>query len=426
MLARARRPAALTVALWAGLLAVTAVWGARVGEGRPWHVDAPPFVGRWELAATWWLLAPAAVGLLWVLVASTVVTLEWRSLLVVAGLAAAVWSLSLARVDGPEGHLGSLGTPHDYLPVAEEVDDPLRFVDGFVDELPGYTVHVRGHPPGMVLVLWIFGRLGAGGTAGATVLVLAGAGVAVAAVLLAAREVAGEAVARSAAPFVAVAPAGLWATNADAFYSGVGATAVALVVLATSRRGRRADILAVVGGLAFGATLLLSYGLVLLGLPMAVVAAARRRPRPLLVAAAGTWLVLGGFALAGFWWVEGLLATRVEYVQSVAGARPYWFWVVANLAVFAVALGPATAVALTRLRHKGLWLLVGGALLAVAVADLSGMSKAEVERIWQPFVPWVLLSGAAIGTAPALGARAWLLAQVGTGLALVTWLRSPF
>jgi methylthioxylose transferase len=28
----------------------------------------------------------------------------------------------------------------------------------------------------------------------------------------------------------------------------------------------------------------------------------------------------------------------------------------------------------------------------VLVADLSQMSKAEVERIWLPFVPWVLLA----------------------------------
>ena len=30
-------------------------------------------------------------------------------------------------------------------------------------------------------------------------------------------------------------------------------------------------------------------------------------------------------------------------------------------------------------------------VLTVLTADLSQMSKAEVERIWLPFVPWVLL-----------------------------------
>jgi len=41
-------------------------------------------------------------------------------------------------------------------------------------------------------------------------------------------------------------------------------------------------------------------------------------------------------------------------------------------------------------------LLVGAAALAIVVADASRMSKAEVERIWLPFVPWLLLSTACL------------------------------
>ena len=33
---------------------------------------------------------------------------------------------------------------------------------------------------------------------------------------------------------------------------------------------------------------------------------------------------------------------------------------------------------------------------AIVVADASRMSKAEVERIWLPFVPWLLLSTACL------------------------------
>ncbi len=33
-------------------------------------------------------------------------------------------------------------------------------------------------------------------------------------------------------------------------------------------------------------------------------------------------------------------------------------------------------------------------LATVLLADLSGMSKAEVERIWLPFVPWLLVGTA--------------------------------
>jgi hypothetical protein len=50
--------------------------------------------------------------------------------------------------------------------------------------------------------------------------------------------------------------------------------------------------------------------------------------------------------------------------------------------------------------------LVSAALLALLVADLSGMSKAETERIWLPFALW-LLPACAFLTRP----RIWLTAQ---------------
>jgi hypothetical protein len=55
-------------------------------------------------------------------------------------------------------------------------------------------------------------------------------------------------------------------------------------------------------------------------------------------------------------------------------------------------------------------LLAGSAALAVAVADASGMSKAEVERIWLPFVPWLTVSFALLPE----GSRRW-----GLGLQVV-------
>ena len=38
--------------------------------------------------------------------------------------------------------------------------------------------------------------------------------------------------------------------------------------------------------------------------------------------------------------------------------------------------------------------LTGAGVAIIATADLSRMSKAEVERIWLPFVPWLLISTA--------------------------------
>ena len=96
---------------------------------------------------------------------------------------------------------------------------------------------------------------------------------------------------------------------------------------------------------------------------------------------------------------------------------------------FALALGPAVAVALMWLRDRRVWLLVGGGLLVMILADVSGMSTAEVERIWLPFVPWGLLATTAPGAGSLcrLGSRRiWLALQIATGLAIEMAVRSPW
>ncbi|MEW1589057.1 hypothetical protein AB0283_26850, partial [Micromonospora vinacea] len=55
------------------------------------------------------------------------------------------------------------------------------------------------------------------------------------------------------------------------------------------------------------------------------------------------------------------------------------------------------------------------AVLAVVAADLSGLSKAEVERIWLPFVVWLLVAAAHL---PPAAQRLWLAGQVLTALAV--------
>lgn len=61
-------------------------------------------------------------------------------------------------------------------------------------------------------------------------------------------------------------------------------------------------------------------------------------------------------------------------------------------------------------------LLAGAGLLAVLLADLSGLSKAETERIWLPFDVWVLAGAALL---PARGVRVWLAVQATGALVLV-------
>lgn len=408
----------------AGLLAVALAAGAGVRADGDAHVGAAPFVGTWSAVAGWRLLPALALAIAALVYGPALAArLRWRALLAASGAGALAWSVALAWSDGSRSLSAPLATRYEYLAAVPGVRSVGGFLRGFVDAVPSYPTHVKSHPPGMVLLLSALDRLGLHGAGPAAVLVLVAGAAAGVAALVALRELAGEAAARRACVFVALAPAAVFmATSSDALFAGVSAGGVALVVLATGRRDKRGSALAAAGGLLLGATLFLSYGLALLLLIPAAVCVQRRRPDVAAVAALAIVAVTGAFALAGFWWLDGLGAAHAAYQRGGSRLRRYGYFLVANVAVFAVLVGPATGTALARLRERKVWLLVGAALLAVAAADLSGLSKAEVERIWLPFVPWVTLAGCAL----AGRTRPWLAAQLGTGLALQVLLRSPW
>ena len=247
--------------------------------------------------------------------------------------------------------------------------------------------------------------------------------------LVALDRIAGRAAARRAAAFAGLAPAAMWiASSPDAMFMGVAAVAVALAAVAITSADRRAAHLAAAGaGLLAGLSLSFSYGAMLLLGPLwalAVLALQRRNWQPLVTAGAGFAVVPLVFMAAGFNWFAGLEATRVAYLAGVAPERPDRYFIVSNLVVLAVAIGPATVAALVWLRDRSAWWLVGGALAGVVAADLSTMSKGEVERIWLPAVPFLLLATSAIRGRTAR--RAWLAAQLGLGLLLTAVLDSPW
>jgi hypothetical protein len=122
------------------------------------------------------------------------------------------------------------------------------------------------------------------------------------------------------------------------------------------------------------------------------------------------------FAVGGFWWFDGLLQTRDRVASGAAGQRPYSYFLFANIAALAIAVGPATVAGLSRLDRGLRWLAVP-ALLGIGFADITGLSRGEVERIWLPFMPWLIVAGALL---PARQHRAWLAAQLVVGLSVQT------
>ncbi|MYQ97987.1 MULTISPECIES: hypothetical protein [unclassified Streptomyces] len=358
--------------------------------------------------------------------------LPWRGLLTVAWATALAWIGSLALVDGwQRGIAGRLTTREEYLRVIGRFHDipaALRdFTHHIVSGSPDpWPAHVAGHPPAATLTFVLLDRIGlrGGGWAGMFCVVVGASGCV--AVLIAVRALAGEALARRAAPFTVLAPAAVWqGVSADGYFAAVAAWSVALLALALTRPSPWA---AAGSGLLFGLTCYLSYGLTLFALVgAAVLFLARRelraRPFLLLPLLAGLAVFPVVFTLAGFNWWHGYQLLTIRYYQGVGGIRPYGYWVWADLACAALITGPATAAGLRRtgavLLHRrtgsraGLALLVSAALLALLVADLSGMSKAETERIWLPFALW-LLPACALLPRP----RPWLAAQAVLALLL--------
>ncbi|WP_432477853.1 hypothetical protein [Nocardioides sp. GXQ0305] len=427
------RPVVVGLAVWAVLVAVATAYPLLTGWDVRTALDpvlpVPPLHAQWLPRvgpATVVALLLAAAALRWAVPLAD--RLPWRRLVVAAYGAGLVWALALAFVDGPEGGLRALGFGSEYLPTARETDDVTAMVREYVDRIPyshpdNWPIHVAGHPPAAVLFYVALVRVGLGGTVAAGVVTVALAASIAPAVLVAVRRLGAEDAARRAAPFLVLSPPVIWyAVSADAMFAAVAAWGLAaLAAAATATRTPALVGWSVVAGLLLGTCVMLSYGLPLLG-PLAVaVLLLARSWRPLPIVGGVALLVVLGFAWWGFAWWEAFPVLRERYLDGIAEERPASYWIWGNLAALAVACGPALGagtgmlVALGRRAARVPAGLATAAWLALLVADLSGMSKAEVERIWLPWMPWLLLVTALV---PERWRRPLLAAQLATALLL--------
>jgi hypothetical protein len=393
--------------------------------------DVPPLHGLWQpkLFGPGTLPAIAIALLGWRYAANVAERLPWRRLLLASYVVSLAWLLSLALVDGTDGLSRVLGNRYEYLQSARAVDGLSALLHTYIDRIPYHAqghwpINVAGHPPGVLLFFVALVRLGLGGDLAAAVVVTLIAASIAAAVLVTLRALEVEGLARRAAPFLVLTPSAIFlAVSADAVITAVTAWGVASLALASrSAAIPRSTGWAVLAGLLLGFGVLMSYGMPLMGVLAVAVLIAARSWRALPVAATTALALILLFAAMGFAWWHAYPVLVQRYVDGISSDRPitYWWW--GDLACLAVSgglvlgagLATSARIALSsdlRRDHRVALLIVGAAAVMIALADASGMSKAEVERIWLPFIPWLTVSCALLPE----GWRRW-----GLGLQVVS------
>ncbi|MFD4640061.1 hypothetical protein ACFWN2_22300 [Lentzea sp. NPDC058436] len=375
----------------AGLLVTAAIiTGIIVNHNDPGvlFAAAAPLFGDWQphLGPG----TPAAVLIAFLVVAKGPELARHRFALPIAYATSVAFTFSLAMVDGWNRFVTRLTTDDEYLHEVPGVTDIPAMLRGFAARIPDFqpdswTTHVSGHPPGALLTSVALDRVGLGGGAAASIFCVLVGSLAVVAIPLAVKN-------NALLPFLVLFPGAVWVgASADGMFMGVAAVGIYLLT--------RKPLL---GGIVLGWCLFLSYGLVLLA-PLALVAVGRR----IGWAVAGALAVVAAFAISGFWWLDGYELVKLRYYQGIGDTRPYWYWVWANLAALVLVIGPAGVQGL----HRNKWVLAAG--IAILAADLSGLSKAETERIWLPFAIWLV-----VGAAKLDHHKRWLTAQALTALAV--------
>lgn len=452
-----RRPVLLGQLLVLSAACAVVVWavvcGAAIRRDPDTKLEAAPLVGTWDWAPTWKIIPAALIGCLVVLLAG-----HWqperlrRRDLVSVGALSFCWTVALAWSQGRATMIDPVVHPTEYwarlpkLPPATEMlrvwSDPMW--------MRNQPVHLKGHPPGYVLILKAMDQIGLRSPwAAAALSWLAAASVAVGLVVIVRLCGRGDAW-RRVAPFAIVAPYAVWmGTSADAVFTAFGVWGVAGVVAsAYAVRTRSRLLLGLAGGISLGCGVFLSYGLapfvIIPGLAILVTPSIswRERAQSIAATALGGLGVVAVFAVFRFWWFDGLATTRIFYWKGTAKFRPWGYFFVANIANVAIASGPAVMAGLGAVLGAGLrgaktgfrslvetvdrsWALSMGAVIAMFGANVSQLSKGETERIWLPFFVFLVPLTSVLGRS-ARSTRSWVALQAAIGLVLQIGLLSKW
>lgn len=403
--------------------------------GEEVEVNWPPLHADWDPRIGLLTIPAVLIGVLLVVVLPRLAAASsWRRTLLLGYAGVWLWTMAVAMTEGPSGLsrvFDVVERPGEYVYDAQRVDAIVPMLRTFIDHIPmdsvdNWRTHVAGHPPGALLFFVLVDRLGVTDPFWIGVVVVSIGSTAIVAVLQTLKVLGSERLARAALPWIVLAPVAVYmGVNGDAVFTAVAAWGLCLLAIAT--RVPRHRVTAGIGaGLLLGFCVYLSYGLVLLGILALAVLWVGRSWRALPWALGGAFAVVAVFTALGFAWWEAYPVLRERYYDGIASDRAYSYWVWADIAAWTFTVGLAVWAAFPRavaalhgafgrrfLLSPDRWeetsdevvrddaaasprdrtvlaALAAAAILTILAATLSGMSKAEVERIWMPFTIWVV------------------------------------
>jgi 4-amino-4-deoxy-L-arabinose transferase-like glycosyltransferase len=391
-----------------------------ISQAIPWASvsfagNVPPLMAQLHPAVGPWLpLALIAVAAAYLVLPRA---LEWPRWAFLGTGIALGWLVAVALASEAHG-LSAVATPFrsplDYwasVPLVRSLG-PRTFAEQFPHLAARLALHARTHGPAAVLSLWVLAKIVGGNVLRVSLLVTLVGVAGMAATYAIARELASERAARLAALLFVCAPGVLLysATSMDAVFMTVIACALIALV-----RFPRSGAWAVAGGALWALALSFTFGAAALGL-LAVgigiisVRGFGARPglpsgrvvvRGVLVCAG---IVVGAtllWALAGMNLLADFRAASHAHYQDPSRARPYLYWVFANIPAFLIVAGiPQAALAAHRCRLQwrardfGFETVLAATL---ALSTLSGVFLGEVDHIWLFFIPpLAVVAGAAL------------------------------
>jgi hypothetical protein len=411
-------PARIVAPAGAVLAALTVLIGQWIkANGGRLGVPFPPFYAHWYPYAGG--LVPVTVV---VLGGAAAVAPRWaarvrRPLLFAVGLYALALalgiSLNVARGGVHDlwavfktGPGGSLEAYQEYLPGLAAVTRGVPYyVSHFPALIPSLPIHVQGNPPGPLVALRLLGIQTPQALAALTI------GLGAMSAPLAydlARTLGGEDRGRVAGLLTAFSPALLvWGvTSVDYVFASLGLVAACLLA-------RRRALPRAAGALAAAVATFFSW--LLFAVPAwAVVLVFRREGLRRGLAMAGIFAIAVVVVYLVLWTALGydpiatIRATGAVYRHGISKLRPYAYWLLGSPVAWLIGLG--LPIGWCALRAVGVRDAAALALFAVIVISaLVGLTKAETERIWLPFVPLACVAAAAVLPIRRLPVILWLL-----------------